>query len=61
VLELPGRSWHVAWSPDETKIVAAREHEPALIVDLATGERTPQTWMSAYDLAWQPIPPADAD
>lgn len=61
VLELPGRSWHVAWSPDETKIVAAREHEPAFIVDLATGERTPQTWMSAYDLSWQPIPPAPVE
>lgn len=57
VLELPGTSWHVAWSPDETKLVAARQHEPAFIVDLATGERMPQTWMSGYDLAWQPLPP----
>lgn len=61
VLELPGRAWHVAWSPDEAKIVAAREHEPAFIVDLATGERTPQTWMSGYDLSWQPIPAAPAE
>ncbi len=51
----------MAWSPDETRIVAAREHEPAFIVDLATGERTPQSWMSAYDLAWQPIPVASAE
>lgn len=56
VLELPGTSWHVAWSPDETRIVAARQHEPSRIIDLASGDTLIQPWMSGYDLAWQPIP-----
>jgi len=56
VATLPGTGWHTAWSPDETTIAAARIHEPATLIDVATGVMTPQSWTSAAGIAWQAVP-----